>query len=141
MKALVAGSAVAVALVVGSPQPSLAAPSTEKLNWGPDFYHATCKPAMQTRHYAELWPMMTKKERQAVNIAQQENYYREQDIYRSWVLAFQKVLVVPERVTSRGQLYANLVSEDIGIESAVRRANGTLAACVEHMASLMEIRQ
>ncbi len=141
MKVLAMSSAVAIALFVVSPQPSQAIPATEKLNWGSDYYHATCKPAMQTRHYAELWPMMTNEERQAVNNAQQEHYYREQDVYRSWVLAFQKVLVVPERVKSRGQLYSNYIPEDMGIEWAARGANETLAACVEHMAKQLEVRK
>ncbi len=138
MNALVRSAMIATALFVVSPQPSQAAPPAEKLNWGVDYYHATCKPAMLTRHYAELWPMMTRQERQAVNTAQQEHYYREQDVYRSWVLAFQKVLVVPERVRSRGLLYANFVQEDMGIEWAVREANETLAACVAHMAKQLE---
>lgn len=141
MKTLVRGSMIAITLLLFSTQPSHAAPPAEKLNWGSDYYHATCKPAMQTRHYAELWPMMTRQERLAVNNAQQEHYYREQDIYRSWVLAFQKVLVVPERVKSRGLLYANFVQEDMGIEWAVRGANETLAACVAHMAKQLELPQ
>ena len=113
---------------------SVASPPTEKLNWGPDFYEMTCKPAIKTRTYVELWPLLTHEERSAVNTAQQLRYVREQDLYRSWVRAFEEVLGTPERVKIRGHIYPATVYERYGIDMAYRSASDALAACVEHMA-------
>lgn len=130
---------VTVGLLLASTSIVHAIPPTEKLNWGPEYYAMTCQPALQTRLYAELWPLMTPEERRAVNNAQQEGYIREQDVYRSWVRAFQQVLVVPERVKVRGQLYAGPIPEALGIGIAATGANETLAACVEHMAKQLAL--
>ncbi|GKS58518.1 hypothetical protein YTPLAS18_20450 [Nitrospira sp.] len=118
-----------------------AIPSTEKLNWGPDFYEMTCKPAVKTRTYVELWPLLTHEERSAVNTAQQLRYIREQDLYRSWMTAFEEVLGTPERVKVRGHIYPATVYERYGIDMAYRGASDTLAACVEHMAKQMAMRR
>ena len=115
-------------------QAAYAVPPTEKLNWGPDFYEMTCKPALKTRSYVELWPLLTHEERSAVNTAQQLRYVREQDLYRSWVTAFEEVLGTPEKVKVRGHIYPATVYERYGIDMAFRGASDTLAACVEHMA-------
>lgn len=117
-----------------------AIPPTDKLNWGPDYYAATCRPAMQTREYAELWPLMTPEERQAVNVAQQQGYVREQEVYRSWVRAFEDVLARPDRVRARGQIYPGTVYERFGIDIAAKGASDTLAACVEHMAKQLKLK-
>ncbi len=125
-----------VLLAVTSAQ---AIPPADKLNWGADYYATTCQPALQTRSYAELWPMMTRQERDAVYTAQQESYVREQDLYRSWAGAFEKVLRNPERVRSRGQIYPGQVYENFGIDVAAKGAADTLAACVEHMATQLKL--
>ncbi|MFO0773505.1 MAG: hypothetical protein U0172_02415 [Nitrospiraceae bacterium] len=131
---------IVAAVLIASTHHAYAIPPSDKLHWGPDYYTITCKPALQTKTYAELWPMMTQQERQAVNIAQQESYYREEDLYRSWVRAFQKVIRSPEHVKARGQIYPGPVTENFGIEIASKGASDTLAACVEHMARLMDKR-
>lgn len=118
-----------------------ATPPPEKLNWGPDFYEMTCKPAIKTRTYVELWPLLTHEERSAVNTAQQLRYVREQDLYRSWATAFEEVLGAPEKVRVRGHIYPATVYERYGIDMAHRGASDTLAACVEHMAKQMPVRR
>ena len=118
-----------------------AVPSTEKLNWGTDFYEMTCKPAIKTRTYVELWPLLTHDERSAVNTAQQLRYVKEQDLYRSWATAFEEVLGTPDKVKARGHIYPATVYERYGIDLAYRGASDTLAACVEHMAKQMATRR
>lgn len=139
-KVMAGAIAVLGAVLLGSVE-ARALPPVEKLNWGPEYYATTCRPALQTRVYADLWPFMTQQERQAVSIAQQETYVREQELYRSWVRAFEKVVKNPEQVKRRGQLYPGPVYDNLAIETASRGAADTLAACVEHMAKQLEIRR
>lgn len=141
MNLIRAGCSLAILAAIFTQDSALAIPPTDKLNWGPEYYTLTCKPAIQTRTYLELWPLMSPQERDAVNTIQQDMYLREQDLYRSWVRAFEKVLVNPERVKVRGLIYPGPIYESYGIEIAAKGASDTLAACVEHMARQLDLRR